>query len=549
MNRFDRNKLPVMKVGVAIAAAACVMATPAHAMKLFESNPDWVVNLDTTFQHTLGFRLQNRIPGVGNNPFFAEGDYKFNQGDIVTNRSNAILAFTAIYKHHAGVRISGSGWKDFAYDASVKTNPAFPASFSTYQGNRYSSTTYKYTVQGAEWLDAFAFYNSRVGDMPYYLKAGRFTQYWGNSFFFGFSNIAYGQNSVDYYKAFAQPGSELQELYLPRGQVMGTLNVLPELSLTAQYFLENRSNRYPEGGTYLGPFDILYKGPNQGGALGLPVGIDNHPQSPDFGLRAIWSPDWANGPIGIYYRQFNDPHPWTVITPAPGTPAALTMNYAQRTKLIGLSYERTIGLLSLGAEASYRQNTALATALGPSPDFRGASGDLYNVLMNGLVTLPKTPFWDTGALIVEATYTHLLRVSGNADMYNGIGYGGCPSGNKWDGCATQNALAAAFLFDPTWLQVFPNVNLDMPMSLTIGLNGNPAYVAGAFYAQGAKLYSLGLRATYNSNSSLMIAYNGYYYHHGERVPGPIGGYAGTGGNGAVSLNDKGWLAIVFKTSF
>ena len=568
MKGLKRRNRFVLKAAAALGMA-CVMASPAHAIRLFANNPNWDVHLDTTLQYTLGFRVQPLNNYIGGNPFFAEGDYKFSSpGDMVTNRANAIVSLTAVYQRHAGIRISGSGWKDFAYDGQVKTNPQFPGGpsgvFGTYTGGTYSSDTYKYTVEGAEWLDAFAFYNTSIGNMPVYLKAGRFTQYWGNAFFFGFSNIAYGQNSVDYNKAFAQPGSELQELYLPRGQVMASIGLTPNLSLTGEYFLEYRENRYPEGGTYLGPFDILYRGPNSGGALsaslGGPVaaGQDHAPNgiNNNFGIRATYSPDWLNGTVGLYYREFDDPHPWTMLSVNSGGGGAINLDYAQHTKLYGISFEKTLGLFSLGAEASYRQGTALASAFVPAA--AGASGDIYNVIANILYTMPSTSLWDTGNLIAELSYTHLLRVSDNASVFNGVGYAGCtnpvtgaPSSNKFDGCSTKDALAIAFLFDPQWLQVYPNVNLDMPVSLTYGVRGNPAYVAGAFYAQGAKLYSLGIRATYNSNSSLTLEYNGYYYHHSSVVSNGLGGqmYAGTGGNGAVALNDKGWIALILKTSF
>ena len=138
-------------------------------------------------------------------------------------------------------------------------------------------------------------------------------------------------------------------------------------------------------------------------------------------------------------------------------------------------------------------------------------------------------------------------------VINGVGYPGCGavSSQISAGCATKNALAVAFLFEPQWLQVYPNVNLSMPLSVTYGVAGNPAYVAGAFYAKGAKLYSIGLKATYNSNTTLALEYNGYHYDPAAKVPNGLGGimYAGTGGNGAVALNDKAWVALVLKTSF
>src|SRR5439155_3863650 len=106
----------------------------------------------------------------------------------------------------------------------------------------------------------------------------------------------------------------------PRAQVMASTDLTPELSVSAQYFLEFRANRFPQGGTYLGPFDILYNGPTSGGALagsfGGPVsaGAQYEPKNinNNFGLKANWSPQWAGGDLGFYYRQFDDVQPWAV---------------------------------------------------------------------------------------------------------------------------------------------------------------------------------------------------------------------------------------------
>jgi len=68
----------------------------------------------------------------------------------------------------------------------VPTNPAFPSSFLTYPSGRYSGTTRKYHIQGGELLDAFVFANHRLGEVPVYFKAGRFTQQWGNALFDSF---------------------------------------------------------------------------------------------------------------------------------------------------------------------------------------------------------------------------------------------------------------------------------------------------------------------------------------------------------------------------
>ena len=237
------------RVRLLVRLLALAVAAPAGATNLV-SNNNWDVSLDTTLQYTNGWRQEGRDDGIGNHPFYAQGNYKFDKGDRVTNRLQGIVEFQAVYNKATALRVSGSYWKDWAYDDKVRTNPnpAF-STFLTYPGGRYSSVTKKYTIEGGELLDAFISHNTSIGDVPVYIKAGRFTQHWGNAFFFGFSNIAYSQHPVDYAKAFAQPGSEIKELFLPRRQVMLTADLTPELSVSAQLFGEYRENRFPETAT------------------------------------------------------------------------------------------------------------------------------------------------------------------------------------------------------------------------------------------------------------------------------------------------------------
>jgi hypothetical protein len=555
---------------LAIAPAVIGMAAPVYGANLL-SGGSWDVSLDTTLQYTNGWRTQKRDDGIGNHPFYAEGDYKFDKGDRVTNRLQGIVELQAVFEKNTALRVSGSYWNDWAYDDTVRTNPnpAF-STFLSYPSGHYSGTTKKYAIQGGEILDAFISHNNKIGDVPVYFKAGRFTQYWGNAFFFGFSNIGYSQHSVDYGKAFTQPGSEIKELFLPRTQVMATADLTPELSVSAQYFLEYRENRFPEGGTYLGPFDILYSGPTSGGALagsfGGPVsaGTIDRPKNnnANFGVKATWSPPAAGGDIGFYLRQFDDVQPWASADINATGGGTVHQVFAQKTKLFGLSYERTFGPFSTAYEMSYRKDTALNSAFTNGkpgvPYTAGATGDITNLIANVLYPLPKTPVWDTGIFIGELSYTHLNRVTGNKDLFNGVGTANCtnsanPStpGTLHDGCATNNALALAFLFEPQLLQVRPGIDLSTPVSLTLGAHGNPAYVGGPFYAKGTKLFSAGIKATIRQKTTVLLQYNGYHYDTSPKalIPGLGESYSGFGGNGAVALNDKGWIQLTVKTSF
>ncbi|MNF91291.1 hypothetical protein D3C84_738870 [compost metagenome] len=91
----------------------------------------------------------------------------------------------------------------------------------------------------------------------------------------------------------------------------------------------------------------------------------------------------------------------------------------------------------------------------------------------------------------------------------------------------------------------------MPTSLTYGISGNPAYAAGSFYAEETQIYSIGIKAVYQQKHSATLQYNGYHWNTSPKGPSGFGNeaYSGFGGNGPVALNDKGWVALSFKTSF
>lgn len=541
--------------------AACAAGT-ARAFT-FDTGPDWAVNLDNSVQYTMGWRMQKINPLIGNDLFFSQGDYKFpNLGEMVTDRAQDLIELQASYEKRLGVRVTGSVWKDFAYENQAEQNPAY-SFINAYSpnGDRYTSYAHRYFVEGGEFLDAFVFANGTIGETPVYAKVGRFTQYWGNAFFFGFSNIAYSQHPIDYIKGFTQPGSEVKELFLPRNQVMLSADLTPTLSVAAQYFLEFQPNRYPESGTYLGFFDVLFNQPGSGALQGFGIPRSDGEILPpnndqNYGVKVSWSPEWAHGDLGFYYRQFDEVDPWAaLVNPATGD---LQSTFARKAKLWGISYERTFGLTSTALEVSERFDTALNSAA-LVPTNTGATGTITNAIVNAFVQLGHTPIWDTGVWLAEFSYTHLNSVTGNETLYNGVGTANChlngtaAPGGWMDGCSTRNALAFATLFDPQWLQVFPGTDIDTPISLTTGIYGNPAYRAGAFYAQGSKIFSLGIKATYLARHSVELQYNGYYWRPNGTADNGLGmglpAYAGFGGNGPVSLNDRGWLQLTFKTSF
>ena len=609
MRGIKKNRFSLKALTLAVAAV-CTAGT-AHAFKV-DAGPDWDMQFDNTVQWTMGWRAQSLESKIGNGPFFQAGDYKFqHKGDMVTNRVQDLIEFQGTYQQNMGFRMSASVWKDFNYTDHVAQNPAYAAAGShVYTNDTYTNATKHYFLQGGDWLDGFVFYNTQIFDHNVYAKVGRLTQYWGNAFFFAFSNIAYSQSPIDFNKAFTQPGSEVKELFLPRNQILVSADLTQNLSVTGEYFLEYRQNLYPEAGTYFGFFDVLYNGPvgpGTGnafatGALGLDAYklgnlIANHgnaqPQNNNhnFGLKLTWTEvPLIGGDMGFYYRQLDEVDPFPLINAGVynlnqqlkntnGTSISAGTIYntaAQKTKLFGISFEKTFGLISTGWELSTRRHTEIASSFVAGPDGLGARGNITNLIGNTFVQLGgnsigNMKLWDSGILLAEFSFTHLNSVTDNPDQASFVGRkdstgaficnptGAASGGRDRDGCATKNSLAIAMLFIPQWQQVWAGVDLEAPISYTYGVHGNPAYRASAFYQEGTNIYSFGLRAIYQQKHQLTLSYNGNTWRtntSGSLPTGPVFGtpppgqfYNGFGGAGPVGVNDRGWVELQYKTSF
>jgi len=555
-------------------ALACTAATPALAIEVDVGNPDVVVHWDNTITYNLGVRAQGVSHLVGDSPSYDESDYKFSKrGDIVTNKLSLVSEFDAIYKENFGLRLSGSGWKDLAYDNNdVRYNPdtvpagnlgsgspALPYSaLSSYPGGKYSDYTKKYYEQGGQLLDAFGFGKVMVGDSPVYLKIGRVTEYWGNSLFNGTQGISYGQGAVDLQKGFSTPGTQFKELLIPRSQLNATVQLTPDLSLGGQYFLQFKPYQIPEGGTYLGWSDATFNGPSllQGS---VPRASSVMPKNTgDFGLKAQWRPESFDGAeLGFYYRRTSEGAPWVLFNWNGFTPDSYKLAYNKKMDMLGMSLDAKFGGLATGFEVSFRHNTGLNSTPNPAVanETQGAKGDSLHVIANAFVPMSRSPLWDTGTALVEVAYTQVLKVAqdGNQSLYNGVGYAGCTNaagtggGGASNGCSTRSAVSVGFSVEPQWLQVMPGVDLSMPISDTFGLNGNGGTLATNF--QGMHVFSVGLSATAYATQSFKLAYNGYHSKTtGDRLPSANGGYYASGA-GLYGLNDRGWVSFTYQTSF
>jgi len=548
-----------MLLGLAVAG---LWSGSAVAFQFEGDNPDLEVRWDNQIRYNVGWRMDERDKMLGDTWTLQAGEYKFDKGDVVTNRLDLLSEFDFVYKKNYGFRVSGSAWYDHAYDDDVVGNPAYQAAGlgTAYRNNKFTNKVTRYYTHSGEILDAFVFGRINLGDSPLDVRAGRHNIYWGESLFSPIHGVSYSQGPVNFIKALATPGTEAKELFLPRNQISALLRVNDQFSLAAQYALEWKPFRLPEGGTYLGATDFLFSGGTRvspitnGQFLGdIETGPNAKPKDRgDWGLNAKALTDF--GTLGVYYRKFDDKVPQFLRTTT--APTQFYSTYAKDVKLWGVSLSKAVaGGVAIGSEIVHRDNTVLNTVFGST---ELARGDTWHALVNAIAIIGKTPLFDLASVSGELTYSKLDKIRANPANFRSVDQT-CASGTaepkgSWrDGCSTDDAWGLAVSFAPTWFQALPAVDISMPIAYNRGLKGNSPVPFGG--NQDAGSWSVGLSADYQAKYKFDVTYTDYY---GPRkavptpaafaVPGIGSSVLGTS-NGNGNIHDRGWLSVTFKTTF
>ncbi|MEY2893510.1 MAG: hypothetical protein RJA98_3418 [Pseudomonadota bacterium] len=550
----------------AIALALFAGTGLAAAAEIDTGNDDLKARWDNTVRYNYGMRMEGQDPRILGSASYDESDSKFAKHDTVMNRLDVLSEVDLNYKGQFGARVSASAWYDGAYRNHGVTSPA--GGVTSYFGDTYNDKVSRYLngVSG-EFLDAFAWTNFNLGEVPVNVKLGRHALVWGEGLFIGAHAISYSQAPVDGQKAVGSPGIETKEVFLPLNQISVKAQVTNDLSLAAQYFLEWKETRAPNGGTYLMGADTAPNVDrlNIGGGFAAPnVEAYKPSQRGNWGVMAKLNVDAIGSTLGAYYREFDDYNPENGIqfrSLSGRTPTSFRFVYAQNTKLLGLSLARAIGPVSFGSELSYRQNASLNTTgayaaiAGSRADVdTGARGDTLHAVANGVFLLPKTAFWDAGSVAGELAYSRLQKVTTNPQLYRGVGEVACTkttgtgtgAGDVSDGCSTKNFLQMAVNFAPSYLGIFPSWDLTVPISINYGLKGVAPTASGGF--QKLLTWSVGANLTYLGKHEFSLRYADISAP--SKYNSTTGALAGGGASGgSVGATDRGWLAATYRTSF
>jgi len=333
-------------------------------------------------------------------------------------------------------------------------------------------------------------------------------------------------------------------------------------------------------------------------------GTDDTPkQSGDWGISARWAPDWLDGTLGLYYRYTSDIQPNFVVTPGvAGLPAATCtaiggqplpgglciinknvtnqINLTQQGKfgeynvaygtgidIFGISLSKNFGGVSFGSELSYRQNmplvsdgvTVLPAALAnpklgqyattcpnvqnvpcvPTHGTPSALGNTWHGLINGVAVLPATPLFNTASLAGELTWMMWDKVTQNEAVFKGR------SGYTAIDRVSKSYFGLALNFTPTWFQVYPGVDLLMPIAWSQGISGTAAVTGGGW--DGGGTYAAGFALDMLQKYRVDLKYVGFYGNYTTNAAtGAVDVFNGTSN---AQLSDRGFVALTFKTTF
>lgn len=593
---------------LASAILAGLGISPVQAMEIDTGHEDLSVRFDNTLKLNYAQRVESANSKLANAWNYNDGNRNFSSGSAVSQRVDVLSELDVVYKQKVGFRVSANNWYDHAYDKVGSDNAATNQLNNGVPDSRHISgyADRYYNGPSAEILDAFVFASTEIGEQSLLsAKLGSHTQYWGESILSFAHGNSYGQSGLDIAKALAVPGTEAKELFIPRNQLSTSLTVNPELTLAAQYFLDWDASRLPESGTYLGFNDGIQSGGHNLSLIGAqnpffgapgPLGANQflrltngHTFTPDdrgdFGLMAKWSPEWLDGTLGFYYRNTSDILPNVVLQPTAVGPAQLISGnigsynqfYVDDIDIYGISLSKSIGGVSVGLDVNYRENMPLASVVGtvsPAaaglPGFVGsfdgddgvARGNTVHAVLNGLTTFSDTPVWDSASLLVELGYSRWLDVTENKQLFKGESwYRGADKVSKDNYIVGVN-------FNPTWFQVFPGIDMYLPMSYNVGLNGNSAVQLGGNEDAGSYSVGIGMDVRNQYRFDLKYVDNfGPFDTCDNAGTAPAGGLQGDGaapganamynctpgqptafGGTQSQLKDRGMVAFTFKTT-
>jgi hypothetical protein len=182
--------------------------------------------------------------------------------------------------------------------------------------------------------------------------------------------------------------------------------------------------------------------------------------------------------------------------------------YPEDIEAYAVSANTAIGFFTYAIEVTYRRNVPLATrkgetgpiaipAIGVEPHI--PTGETLHVNINTFSPgLPANFFSDSADLIVELGWATCLSVDENEDMVD-------PSMGE------DSLLVGQFVYEPKWYQVFPGLDLHLPVGANYGFMADSKVIAGGGYPvhKGGD-FNIGVYGLYNNVWEFAVTYRNFF---------------------------------------
>jgi hypothetical protein len=171
-------------------------------------------------------------------------------------------------------------------------------------------------------------------------------------------------------------------------------------------------------------------------------------------------------------------------------------------KLAGASFATTVGGVALAGEFHARFHTPLASTPqvvppgepGDNRDHpRYAVGNSAHAQVSAAYVLPTSPLWGSATILAEVGWQRRLAVTANRGAL--------------DPTRDVQAFAFQLLFTPTWFQVAPDLDVNLPVSFSYSPAGKAPLPVFDAINDGGTL-SVSVTATYRKvwNAGLQFTY-------------------------------------------
>ncbi|MBV1789130.1 DUF1302 domain-containing protein [Marinobacterium sp. D7] len=548
VGRLPRMTMLALAVGMA-------SVTQVNAFEIETDNSDLRLRWDNTFKYNAAWRLKDADDELTNSVNQDDGNRNFDQG-LIANRLNILSEFDARYKNF-GARVSAAGWYDSVYQGGNDNDSPFTANQRSVSHDEFTDDTRRLHGGDVEILDAFVFGRGTLGDMPSSFRLGRHTVLWGESLFFGANGIAGGQAPIDVVKATSVPNTPFKELIRPVNQLSGHLQLRSNLSLAGYYQFEWEENRIPAVGSYFSTSDVVGEG-GERLIVGGPIGPNQQrlaffrgddqkaKNSGQFGLSLRFSPEDWNTDFGLYAIRYHSKDPMVYTQPFATGPNILTgqlgeyeLAYAEGISAFGASFSTAVGDANVAGEVSVRRNTPLVSLSQVNIDGTGDNNDhpLYAVgnslhaQLSMLYSFPRNDFWDSAMLVGEVAWHRRTSITKNPEAL--------------DPNSERDALGLRVSFTPSFFQVYPGVDLKVPIGIGYSPKGKSSVITKFNNGVGDKGgdFTIGVEADYLQAWKVGASYTRY-----------IGGAdnfldSGNANTFGQPLKDREFIAFTVQRSF